>query len=94
MSSMGMPASLAAKWKSYRLRRRMRRFANLLIKAREAKPELLSYLESLEMKSESQARELKTLRWSLAGEQMADWDQEQDKWEWFLRLGGMKGAGG
>ncbi|MDB5049652.1 MAG: hypothetical protein JWO30_2723 [Fibrobacteres bacterium] len=85
---------MAAKWRSFRLRRRMHRFANLLIKAREAKPELLSYLERLEMRSENQARELKMLRWTLAGEQMADWDQEQDRIEWLLRLGRVKDAGG
>jgi hypothetical protein len=94
MANMGLPVRIVAKWQSFRLRRRMHSFANLLIKAREAKPELLSYLERLEMTSDNQARELKMLRWTLAGEQMADWDQEQDRLEWFLRLARLKDAGG
>jgi hypothetical protein len=93
MMSMGLPARMAAKWRSLRLRRRMHRFALLLIEAREAKPELLRYLEGLELKSECQARELKALRWTLSGEQMADWDQEQDKQEWMQRAGKLKERG-
>jgi hypothetical protein len=90
MTHLDAAARLAAKLKAYRIRRRMRRFAELLIEAREAKPELLRYLEGLEMKTETQARELKMLRWTLTGEQMADWDQEQDKADWLRRLGKVK----
>lgn len=90
MTNMGLPARLAAKWKSARLRRRMRRFAMLLIEAREVKPELLRYLEWLETKSENQARELKALRWTVAGEQMADWDEAQDRKDWLDRADGVR----
>ncbi|HKP94133.1 MAG TPA: hypothetical protein VJ385_00110 [Fibrobacteria bacterium] len=87
MGCIDLSAGLAAKWSSFRLRRRMRRFAVLLVEAREAKPELLRYLESLEMKSDNQARELEMLRWTLAGEKMADWDHEQDRQDWLNRIG-------
>jgi hypothetical protein len=68
----------------------MQRFAELLIQAREAKPELLRYLERLEMLSENQARELKMLRWTLSGEQMADLDEELDRYEWLLKAGKLR----
>ena len=93
MANNGLPARIGAKWKSIRLRRRMRRFAILLVQAREAEPELIRYLEALEMKCESQDRELRMLRWTLSGEQMADLDMEEDKREWSLRLRGIKEAG-
>jgi hypothetical protein len=91
MGCIGLSAIWAAKWKAFRLRRRMRYFAALVVEAREAKPELLRYLESLESKAENQARELKALRWTLAGEQLADWDQEQDRLEWRNRPAKLKG---
>jgi hypothetical protein len=78
---------VSAIWKAYRLRRRMRRIAMLLIEARLGQPELLRYLERLEMRIENQERELRMLRWAVSGEQMADWDHEQDIWDWHRKGG-------
>ena len=71
-----------ARWKAYRLRRRMHRHARQLIRAQEAGPDLLRYMEALEMRVDRQERELAALRWTVKGERMADWDQEQDQLEW------------
>ena len=73
------------RWKFRRLRRRMRRSAWLLMEAREAGPELFRYVETLELQLDRQERELKALRWTVKGERMADWDQEQDQLEWRLK---------
>jgi hypothetical protein len=82
------------RWHFFRLRRRMRRFAELLMQAREAGPELFRYVEALEMRVDSQERELNVLRWTVRGEQMADWDLEQDQLEWRRRVERNKVLGG
>jgi hypothetical protein len=87
MENRNITFKFSERWQSYRKRRRMQRFAEILIEAREAKPELLRYLERLEMISENQARELKMLRWSLSCEQMADVDEELDRYDWLLKAG-------
>ena len=79
MLNNGLTMRWSMRWKHFRLRRRMKRFARLLVKAREAKPRLLSYLEELECRSERQSRELDTLRWTMTGERFADLDQELDR---------------
>ncbi|MEO7426925.1 MAG: hypothetical protein ABI036_17185 [Fibrobacteria bacterium] len=61
----------------------MRHLAALLIEAKEAKPELLRYLEGLELQSENQGKELKMLRWTRSCEQFADLDQELDRKDWY-----------
>jgi hypothetical protein len=71
-----------ARWRAYRMRQRMHRLARLLMRAREAGPDLFRYLEALEMRVDRQERELAALRWTVKGERMADWDQEQDQLEW------------
>jgi hypothetical protein len=71
-----------ARWRAYRLRKRMHRIIRLLMRAREAGPDLFRYVEALEMRVDRQERELATLRWTVKGERMADWDQEQDQLEW------------
>ena len=71
-----------ARWKAYRLRKRMHGLARLLIRAREAGPDLFRYVEALEMRVDRQERELTALRWTVKGERMADWDLEQDQLEW------------
>lgn len=71
-----------ARWRTYRLRKRMRRIMQSLIQAKEAGPELFRYVEALEMRVDRQERELASLRWTVKGERMADWDQEQDQLEW------------
>jgi|GEM_PF-4592686 len=69
---------VAIRFKNYRTRRRMRSRAKLLVQAGALKPEILSYLESLEFRVDRQDKELRLLRWSLEGEQMANWDLVQD----------------
>jgi hypothetical protein len=71
-----------ARWRTYRLRKRMRQITRLLMRAREASPDLFRYLEALEMRVDRQERELAALRWTANGERMADWDQEQDQLDW------------
>lgn len=71
-----------ARWRAYRLRKRMHRIIRLLMSAREAGPDLFRYVEALEMRVDRQERELAALRWTVKGERMADWDQEQDQLEW------------
>ncbi len=56
----------------------MKRWARLLIEAKQAKPQLFHYLEALETRFESQSRELRMLRWTLSGERFADLDEELD----------------
>lgn len=73
-------------WKYYRLRKRMHGLARLLMKAREAGPELFRYVEMLEAQVDRQERELNHLRWTVNGERMADWDLEQDQLEWRQRV--------
>jgi hypothetical protein len=70
------------RWKAFRLRKRMHRITRLLMLAREAGPDLYRYVEALEMRVDRQERELAALRWTVKGERMADWDQEQDQLEW------------
>jgi hypothetical protein len=69
---------IAMRFKSYRMRMRMRSRANFLVKVRALKPEVLSYLESLEFQVDRQEKEMRLLRWALEGEQMANWDLVQD----------------
>lgn len=71
-----------ARWRAFRLRKRMHRISRLLMRAREAGPDLFRYVEALEMRVDRQERELAALRWTAKGERMADWDQEQDQLEW------------
>ena len=52
------------------------------MRAHEASPDLFRYMEALEMRVDRQERELAALRWTVKGERMADWDQEQDQLEW------------
>lgn len=77
-----IPGWALTRWKAYRLRKRMHRLALLLMRAREASPDLFRYVEALEMRVDRQERELAALRWTVKGERMADWDQEQDQMEW------------
>ena len=74
------------RWRFFWFRRRMRRFARWLERAREAGPELYRYVEALELRVDRQERELSALRWTVDGERMADWDLEQDQLEWRRRV--------
>lgn len=76
----------AGRWKYYRLRKRMHGLARLLMRAREAGPELYRYVETLEAQVDRQERELGYLRWTVNGERMADLDLEQDRLEWRRRV--------
>ena len=64
--------------KAFLGKRRMKRLARMLVAAKEAKPELYRYLETLEARYESQARELRMMRWTVSGERFADIDEDLD----------------